>query len=115
MSAAPIYLDNDYRLEVAITRTNTSTGLREPATGLTLTARLALTDGGPAINGALTATLTEASGKPGTYFGRLDGDVLRAQDTAGALPSRAVWIVTGDGTNVLVSEQTTVQRTRRPA
>jgi hypothetical protein len=115
MAAKPIYLDNDYKFRVTLTRENFTTGLTEAATGLNLSARLSFTDGGAAIAPTLSVPLAEAGGRPGTYFGRIDGDALRAAFTAGALFPGGVWIVTGDGTNVLVSEQTTVQRTRRPA
>ena len=108
-----IYLDNDYEAEYTVTRKNANTGADEAATGLTgLTARISATDGGAAI-GALTGSASER-GTLGIYYKIFDGDALRTA-LATLYVGVRVWIIFGDGTNVLVSNPVTVRATRRAA
>lgn len=107
-----VYLDNDFEIEVALQRKNSTTGDLEPATGLTLTGRLSATDGGATIHASLSVNLTER-GTTGIYAGVLNGEDLRTQ-LAAAYVGQPVWLVAGDGTNVHVSEPYVVRATRRP-
>lgn len=109
-----IELDNDFEPEKDITRKNTTTGAIEAATGLTgLTARISATDGGSTIHASLSVSVTERSAKAGTYSAIFQGDDLRTH-LAGSV-GIIVWIVFGDGTNVLVSDPYTVIERRRSA
>ena len=114
MSDKYVYLDNDFEAEFAIERKNSSTGELEAAASLSnLTARFSATDGGPTIHATLSVNLAER-GTTKLYFGVIDGDALRTQ-LAAAYVGKTVWLVAGDGTNVLVSEPYIVKATRRPA
>ena len=107
-----LYLDNDFEPEYAITRKNTSTGDDEVAAGLTgLTVRISATDGGATIHADLSKTLSERASTDGTYYAVIDGDDLRAQLASYA--GSTVYVVAGDGTNVLVSDAYVVVGTRR--
>lgn len=77
--ALPIYID--FEVEVKITRKNSSTGVPEPATGLTgMTARISATDTGSALS-PLTVSLTER-GTTGIYAGVFDtADLVTALGT----------------------------------
>jgi hypothetical protein len=109
-----ISLDNDFEPEMAVTRKNTTTGVLEPAAGLTgLTFRLSATDGGTAIHADLEVTATERSGAPGVYFAILDGDKLRTHLAASYI-GKVVWEVFGDGTNVFSSIERKIVERRRP-
>jgi len=108
-----IYLDNDFEPEYTVTRKNASTGAVEAATGLTsITVRISATDGGAAI-GALTGAASER-GTLGIYYKIFDGDALRTALATAYLGAR-VWVVFGDGTNVLTSDPATVRERRRAA
>jgi hypothetical protein len=98
-----IPLDNDWEPEYAVTQKNSSTGQDEPATGLVgLKARLSATDGGAAIDPTLETNVGERLSVPGTYFGFVEGDALRARALAFVgVPCYAVF---GDGINILFSE-----------
>lgn len=107
-----LYLDNDYEAEYAVTRKNTATGASEVAADLEgLTARVSLTDGGATIHADLTVSTSERSSTPGRYFGVFDGDDLRTHLLA--YVGKKVYVVFGDGTNVLVSDVHIVRKTRR--
>ena len=100
----PLPLDNDFEFEYALTRKNTATGADEAAAGLSsLTARVSLSEeGGPTpseVHTDLSVSASERSGKAGTYYGVFDGDKLRTH----LLPyvGTRVWVVFGDGINVL--------------
>jgi len=107
-----LYLDNDHEFEYALTRKNTASGADEAAAGLSsLTARISATDGGATIDSDLTVNASERSGTLGTYYGVFDGDKLREHLLAYA--GKKVYVVFGDGTNVLVSDVYTVVEKRR--
>lgn len=107
-----IFLDNDFEPEYAITRKNATTGVSEAATGLTgITARIAATDGGAAIHANLSKTASERSNKAGTYYAVIEGDDLRT--CLASYANKKVWVVFGDGTNVLVSDAYVVKERRR--
>lgn len=107
-----LYLDNDHEFEYAITQKNTATGADEAATGLSsLTAKVSLTDGGGAVHADLTVSATERSGTAGTYYGVFDGEKLRTHLLA--YVDAKVYVVFGDGTQVLVSDVYVVLVTRR--
>ena len=113
MSDKNLYLDNDFEIEFAFQRKNATTGNLEAASGLTLTGRFSATDAGLTIHASLSVSLTER-GSTGIYAGVVQGDDLRTQ-LAAAYVGKTVWLVGGDGTNVLVSTPYTVKATRRPA
>lgn len=103
MALLEIPLDNDFEAEYTHKQKNTDTGSLEPVTGLTtLTVRIAATKGGNAIDPALSLTLAERAAKLGTYYAVFDGDTLR-EKLAGSYINRKVWLVEGDGTNVLTN------------
>lgn len=107
-----LYLDNDHEFEYAISQKNASTGDREAADGLSgLIAWVSLTDGGDAIHADLSVSATERASKAGTYYGVFDGDTLRTHLLA--YVGRIVYVVFGDGTNVLVSDRHKVIEHRR--
>jgi hypothetical protein len=108
-----VVLDNDWEMEYVATRKNATTGVSEPATGLTgLVGKLSATDGGATIHATLSVTLTER-GTTGIYFGVLQGDDLRTQ-LAGSFLGQVVYEVFGDGTNILTSVPRLVSAVRRP-
>lgn len=110
-----LYLDNDWEYIWPGTRRNASTGVIEPAAGLTgLAARISATDGGATINAALTQSLVERASLAGEYFAVVDGDALRTHLGNVTYIGRVVWEVFGDGTNVLYSVARTVIEHRRP-
>ena len=105
-------LDNDWEAEYTLTRKNASTGVFEPATGLTgLIVRISTTDGGATIHSDLNIPILER-GSTGTYFGVLDGDKLRTH--LASLLGAVVYEVMGDGTNVLRSSPRKVIWPPRP-
>jgi len=107
-----LYLDNDFEFEYAITRKNTNTGASEVAAGLSsLQAWVSLTDGGDALDADLTVNATERPSTDGTYSGVFEGDNLRTHLETYA--GTTVYVVFGDGTNVLVSDAYVVVATRR--
>lgn len=74
-----IYLDNSYTVRHALTGDNTATGVREPATGLTVTAMIADTQTATTpIHADLSITLTEV-GATGEYLGVIDGAAIAAR------------------------------------
>lgn len=75
MADDTIYLDNAWVIRDRIERVDDATGDLVAATGLTLTGRIALTEGGAAIDAALTVALTEAAAT-GRYAGALDETAL---------------------------------------
>lgn len=108
MADDPIYLDNDYTIEIALTRANTTTRATEAATSLTgVTGWISATYGGTAV-GAATTALTEATSLAGTYFGTIDRAVVNAAlaDYAG----RRVWEVVDDTTNLRICRPLVVTR-----
>lgn len=107
-----LYLDNDFEFEYAITQKNASTGVDEAADGLFgLTAGVSLTDGGAAIHGDLEVDASERATTVGTYYGVFEGDDLRTH--LAAYVGDTVYVVFGDGTNVLVSDRYRVVERRR--
>jgi len=107
-----LYLDNDHEFEYAVTRKKTTTGAAEAATGLTgLTARVSLTKGGATVHADLSVSAAERSGTAGTYYGVFEGDDLRTNLLE--YVGDKVYVVFGDGTNVLVSDVYTVVATRQ--
>jgi len=107
-----LYLDNDYEVEFAMTRKNTATGASEAAAGLEgLTVLVSLTDGGTTIDSDLTVAMTERTSTPGRYYGIFDGDKL--QEHLLTYVGTKVYVVFGDGTNVLTSDLYIVRATRR--
>lgn len=113
--AGDIYLDNDYRIEHEITTDDAATGAQiAPSPALTgLTGRLSATPGGAAINAVLSVALAVRTGDAKRYVGYLQGDDLRAQ-LAAAYLDRTVYLVVGDGLNVLTSDPKVVRATRAP-
>lgn len=77
-----LYLDNDLEVEIKLTRKAATTGLTEPAAGVTgLSAYIAATPQGTAIHADLSVNLSERSAAAGTYYGLLDGDDLTTRLT----------------------------------
>ena len=112
--ALPIVpLDNDVDIDGAILRKNTSSRAIEAAAGLTgITAKLSSTDGGAAINAALSVTATEAAGLPGTYVATFQGDDLRTY--AASYAGQVCYVVFGDSSgNVLGSKPVKIGAIRR--
>ena len=69
-------LNEDWAPEYDLTRRNTATRVKEPATGLAnINAWLSLTEDGAAITNTSTA-MTEAASKPGTYVGLVEQAAL---------------------------------------
>lgn len=76
----PIYLGgNDFECVNNLTRRAVTTGLLEPAIGLTLSAFLSATPTGATIDGSLSKAATERSSTPGEYFAIMEGTDLVAQ------------------------------------
>src|SRR6266705_4867159 len=97
-----VSLDNDWRYKYRVTTDNATTGATIAAAGLAgLQAWFSLTRGGATINAALTKSMAERSGTPGTYTAVVDGDVLRTY--LAALDGQVIWEVFGDGLNVYTS------------
>lgn len=95
-----LYLDNDYEPKWTVKQNNTSTGAREPATGVAQTARFSATKGGVTINSALTLTCLERAGKPGSYYVIYGGDLLRTYLVS--YIGKIIYLIVGDGTRELV-------------
>jgi hypothetical protein len=92
-----IYLDNSYTIRHAWTGDNLTTGEREPATGLTLTAFLSATQtASTPIHADLSLTLDEI-GTTGEYIGVISGDAIstRLEPYVG----QVVYEVVSDGTS----------------
>ena len=101
-------IDNDFEFEYSVTRKNTATGALEAATELaSLIALVSLTkEGGPtpsAIDDDLSVSASERSGTAGSYYGVFDGDKLRTHLLA--YVGRKVYVVFGDGTNILRNDE----------
>ncbi len=106
-----VSLDNDWRYKYRVTTDDSVTGASTVAAGLTgLQAWFSLTRGGATINAALTKTMVELVGTPGTYTAVADGDVLRTH--LAALDGQVIWEVFGDGTNVYTSVPRRVKAVR---
>jgi hypothetical protein len=76
----PVYKDNPYDYAWTVRKKNTATELLEPATGLTdLQGFIAATPGGATIHADLTLTLTERSGKPGSYYATVPVSAINAR------------------------------------
>lgn len=90
-------LDNDYEPKWSLKQNNTSSGVREPATGVTHTAYFSLTKGGSAITG-LTFAAIERVGKPGSYFVIFPGPALRT--ALAALIGKIIYLMVGNGTMI---------------
>ena len=74
-----IYLDNSWTVRHALTGDDLVTGVRGPATGLTVTAFLADTQTATsAIHPDLSITLNEI-GATGEYIGSIGGDAISAR------------------------------------
>ena len=122
--AEELFLDNDFEAEYEIKQKNATTGREEVVPGLVTlkgwisSNRDVLLDGdgnvdmtNDAIHADLIIDVTERTSKAGTYFFIEQGDKLR--DHLTSLAGRPVHVRMGDGVNILVSTQRTVQRTRR--
>ncbi|HEX9239208.1 MAG TPA: hypothetical protein VF910_00960 [Candidatus Bathyarchaeia archaeon] len=106
-----VSLDNDWRYKYRVTTDNATTGATIAAAGLAgLQAWFSLTRGGATINAALTKSMAELSGTPGTYTAVVDGDVLRTY--LAALDGQVIWEVFGDGLNVYTSVNRRVKGVR---
>lgn len=81
---------NNYEVEITVKNRNSDTRLLEPTEGLSITCDLVATEGATtALSGVSQLTLTEAAGKPGTYYASFPG----AQLTSGALGTAVeVWL-----------------------
>lgn len=97
-----VNLDNDWRYKYRVTTDDGTTGASIAAAGLAgLQAWFSSTRGGATINAALTKSMSELAGTPGTYTAVVDGDVLRTY--LASLDGQVIFEVFGDGTNVLTS------------
>ena len=105
-----IVLDNDYELEVSVTRKNTSTGADEAAPALTITGRLSATVGGAAIHADLSKTLAERTSKTGTYYATIGGDALRTH--LASVVNQSIYAVYVAGTAILLSIPVAVRAER---
>ncbi len=106
-----VSLDNDWRYKYRVTTDDSTTGASIAAAGLAgLQAWFSLTRGGATINAALTKSMVELSGTPGTYTAVVDGDVLRTY--LAALDGQVIWEVFGDGLNVYTSVNRRVKGVR---
>lgn len=108
----PVYLDNDAEYEYALRRKNTNTGALEAATGIGgLSCRLSATDGGAAINAALSVNATER-GSLGIYYGVFQGTDLRTY--LASFIGQTIYEVFLDAGNILISTPRLVVEHRRP-
>jgi hypothetical protein len=74
-----IYLDNSFTIRHALTGDNLTTGTREPATGLTVTAFIADSPtGATPIHADLQVTLDEI-GATGEYIGNISGTSINVR------------------------------------
>lgn len=105
----PIYLDNDDEPEYAAEEKD-ATRTWIPSAGLTLTVYLSATEGGSTIHATLSKSMTEASGKAGTYYARYEGTDLRTQLLASV--GKDVFEAVGNGTDVLEWAARRVMATR---
>lgn len=108
----PLYLDgNDDLCRKQLTRLNTTSGVTEPATGLTgLEFRISLTDDGAAVHASLEQAAAEI-GTSGEYFATLAGADIEAHLTAHV--GRTVYEIFGDGASVNIVTARRVLRPRR--
>jgi hypothetical protein len=105
-----IYLDNSYTVRHAWTGDNLTTGEREPATGLTVTAFLSAAQAAPtAIHADLSITLDEV-GTTGEYIGVISGDAIAAR--LGAFVGQVVYEVVTDGATARFATPMRVRRVR---
>lgn len=66
-------LDEDWEPEYDLTKKDSATRKKVPATGLTgIKAWISTTEDGATIHSSVSADLSEAASKPGTYFGLVD-------------------------------------------
>lgn len=96
MSATDIYRDNPYEIEFTVQKRAAASGALAPATGITdLIGYLAAAPDGAAINPALSVTLVERSGKPGTYSALIAAAVINAQlfDGATSYNGASIYVV----------------------
>ena len=108
-TTAEIYLGETDEPEFAVTRKNTATGAEEAATGLTLTVYYAATKTGSAIHSTMSATMTERSSTPGTYYARITGSDKTTQLTA--YLNQTIWRRT-TGADVNIAEPVVVRQAR---
>jgi hypothetical protein len=95
-------LDNNYEPRWSLKQHKTTDATLEPATGLTLTAAFVAvsTDGlSSPIHSDLSLSVTERSGKPGSYFVVFPGTALRAR--LASYVNRTIYLLIGNGTSVL--------------
>jgi hypothetical protein len=105
-----IWRDNDYRVAYDVTAPNSTTGEDDPASGLVLNIRLALTPGGSAIDTSLNKTATELPGAAGTYACVFEGSDI----TLYLATVNAVWVVVQAGVgDILCSNRVAVRDRRR--
>lgn len=111
-----LYLDNDWEPEFTATQKDATTGVIEPATGLSSQlALISATRGGSAIDATLSVSLTER-GTTGIYYAAtpIQGTDLRSVLSNATYLNKIVWVRFGDGSNITVWEPYTV-REYRPA
>ncbi len=108
-----LFLDNDTEIVLNLKNRVSTTGVKIPSTGLAAAnfkVRFSLTQGGSSINATMDLPLIERSGKPGEYYVNLDGDVARTYLAVHV--GKKIWVIAGDGTNVLVQWAVTVRAVR---
>jgi hypothetical protein len=106
-----IYLDNDHLIEWSFEIPDDATRVLEAAAGLSLTGFISETVTGSAI-GSSTVSMTEASSKPGTYYGIIDYGTINT-DLAGGTPSlegQRVFEIVTDGQNLRLYKELIVKR-----
>jgi len=101
MAAEDVYQDNSYQYEFAVTAPADATGVKGPKTGLVdLVAFMSATadaSSGP-IHTDLQATVTERSGKPGTYYAKIPKSAINARlygtvGTAADFRGQSIYVV----------------------
>lgn len=79
MRAKLIVLDNDFEVEIRLTKKDMANRMIVPVTGLTgITYYISTRDNGTAIDPSLSIVLAERSAAPGIYYGTIPGTAVTA-------------------------------------
>lgn len=109
-----IPLGNRYEYEWSGERKDADTGAVEvDASHSGLSATISASDGGSAINAALTVSLSERTGTPGTYYGQVAGSAITSHLTA-YLGSIVYEVLTDSAGDVKRSQPLRVVSVARP-
>lgn len=106
-----IACDNDWEFAYTVTTRDPVTGEWEAASIVPPDAWISADPSGTEIHAALRVTTTERTGLPGSYYGVLDGDLIRTHLAAYA--GTTVYEVFGDDGNILRFRPLRVTLTQR--